>query len=98
MKKFIKEKYADLILQLCAHYKNTKPKATGRTALAVNRSMETLDKYSCYILGMGYMVDTEDIPFLKEYILSLCGKNLFSDAMLADVMEYLSFVEREDVF
>ena len=98
MKKFIKEKYADLVLQLCAHYKNSNPKATGRTALAVNRSMETLDKYSCYILGMGYMVATEDIPFLKEYILSLRGEDVFSEQMLADVVEYLSFIEREDVF
>ena len=98
MKKFIKEKYADLVLQLCAHYKNSNPKATGRTALAVNRSMETLDKYSCYILGMGYMVDTEDIPFLKEYILSLRGENVFSEQILTDVVEYLSVVEREDVF
>ena len=98
MKKFIKEKYADLVLQLCAHYKNSNLKATGRTALAVNRSTETLDKYSCYILGMGYMVDTEDIPFLKEYILSLRGENVFSEQMLTDVVEYLSFVEREDVF
>ena len=98
MKKFIKEKYADLVLQLCAHYKNSNPKATGRTALAVNRSMETLDKYSCYILGMGYMVDTEDIPFLKEYILSLRGENVFGEQILTDVVEYLSVVEREDVF
>ena len=60
--------------------------------------METLDKYSCYILGMGYMVDTDDIPFLKEYILSLKGENVFSDQVLADVCEYLSFIEREDVF
>ena len=98
MKKFIKEKYADLILQICAHYKNTFPHSTDRTAKAVNSSLETLDKYSCYILGMGYMVDTDDIPLLKEYILSLKGENVFSDQVLIDVCEYLSYIEREDVF
>ena len=99
MKKYIKEKYADLLLQICAEYKNTNRENTGRMALAVNRSLETLDKYSCYILGMGFMVDTDDIPFLKEYITSLVDSGaVFSAPVLKDVYEYLSFMEREDVF
>ena len=99
MKKYIKENYADLVLQICAHYKNTHPKSADRTSQAVDRSLGTLDKYSCYILGMGYMVDTEDIPFIKEYInLLIDSKDLFSGEKLADVYEYLSFIEREDVF
>ena len=99
MKKFIKEKYADRILQICAQYKNTFPASTDRMAQAVNRSLETLDKYSCYILGMGYMVDTEDVPFLKEYIQQLVDKKeVFSRDILMDVYDYLSLIEREDVF
>ena len=99
MKKFIKEKYADLLLQICAQYVNANPNATGRTAQAVARSMETMDKYSCYILGMGYMVDTQDIPYLKEYIqLLMNDKGLLEEGQLAEVYSYLSLIEREDVF
>lgn len=99
MKKFITEKYADLILQVCTHYKNTFPDSTDRTAKAVNNSLDTLDKYSYYILGMGYMVETDDIPYLKEYITTLIeSREVASWEKLADVCEYLSYIEREDVF
>ncbi len=99
MKKFIKEKYADRLLQLCSHYKNTHPDSCDRLTQAVERSLGTLDKYSYYILGMGYMVETEDIPYIKQYIMCLKEKSeMFSADVLTDLYEYLSFVEREDVF
>ncbi len=99
MKKFIEEKYADLVLQVCSHYKNSFPASTDRTAQAVQRSLGILDKYSCYILGMGYMLETEDIPYLKEYITELAKENqLFKTDVLEKINDYLSFVEREDVF
>ena len=99
MKKFIKEKYADILLQICCEYRNTHPTAGDRMAQAVERSLGTLDKYSNYILGMGYMVETEDIPYLKEYIVTLeKGEKLFSRDLLADTYRYLTEMEREDVF
>ena len=99
MKKFIKEKYADILLQICCEYRNTHPTADDRTAQAVDRSLGTLDKYSNYILGMGYMVETEDIPYLKEYLLQLKkDEQMFSQDVLADTYRYLSEIEREDVF
>ena len=99
MKKFIKEKYADLILQVCTHYKNTFPHSIDRMAKAVNNSLDTLDKYSCYILGMGYMIDTDDIPYIKEYIATLIKNGTEANSeKLADICEYLSYIEREDVF
>ena len=99
MKKFIKEKYADILLQICSEYKNTHSTAGDRMAQAVDRSLETLDKYSNYILGMGYMVETEDIPYLKEYLLQLKkDEQMFSQDVLADTYRYLSEMERKDVF
>ena len=96
MKKFIKEKYADILLQICCEYKNTHPTSMDRMAQAVDRSLETLDKYSNYILGMGYMVETEDIPYLKEYIRSIKGQsNVFGDDILTDTEVYLSEIENK---
>ena len=69
-----------------------------RTAQAVDRSLGTLDKYSNYILGMGYMVETEDIPYLKEYICELKKSDVFPSEVLCDTYDYLSLMEREDVF
>lgn len=99
MKKFIKEKYADILLQICCEYENTHPTAGDRMAQAVERSLGTLDKYSNYILGMGYMIETEDIPYLKEYIVELeKDEKLFSRQVLTDTHRYLAEKEREDVF
>ena len=99
MKKFITENYADLILQVCAHYKNNFPHVKDRTAQAVDNSLDTLDKYSYYILGMGYMIETDDIPYLKAYITTLIeSREVAHWEKLADVREYLSYIEREDVF
>ena len=68
MKKFIQEKYADMLLQICTDYVNRHTYDHSPLAQAVNRALETLDKYSYYILGMGYMLYVEDIKYLREYI------------------------------
>ncbi len=68
MKKFIQEKYADMLLQICTDYVNRHPYDHSPLAQAVSRALETLDKYSYYILGMGYMLYVEDIKYLREYI------------------------------
>ncbi len=94
MKKFVKEKYADILLQLCSEYKNRHPLDTDSLTQAADRALETLDKYSCYILGMGYMLHVEDVPQLTECINSLKGQGTgFSDAVLADTVEYLKQLE-----
>ena len=96
MKKFIKEEYADIILNICTDYKNTNPTAGGRLTLAVNRALETLDKYSNYILGMGYMLHCEDMPILKDYIESLAGQtSAFDDDILGATAEYLAEMENK---
>lgn len=61
---------------------------------AVNRALETLDKYSFYILGMGYMLYVSDIPLLKEYLNGLKGQgSAFSDDIIDDVLNYLTETE-----
>ena len=96
MKKFIKEEYADIILRICTDYKNRYPNTNGKLPLAINRALETLDKYSNYILGMGYMLHAEDMPILKEYIESLIEQGTaFGDDMLAATAEYLTEMENK---
>ena len=87
MKKFIKEKYADIILQICTDYLNRH--AGGEMSSAAGRALETLDKYSYYILGMGYMLHTEDIPQLKQCVLLAGKEDRFDSAVLNDVYSYL---------
>ena len=94
MKKFVKEKYADIILQLCCEYKNRHSADTDRYTQAADRALETLDKYSNYILGMGYMLHMEDVPYLIRCIHSLKGQGTgFSDAVLEETAEYLKQLE-----
>lgn len=94
MKRFISEKYADILLQLCADFKNRYPEEEGPLSQAVNRALETLDKYSFYILGMGYMLYESDIPLLKEYLNGLKGRgSAFSDCIIDDVLNYLTETE-----
>ena len=89
-------KYADIILRICTDYKNRYPNTNGKLSLAINRALETLDKYSNYILGMGYMLHAEDMPILKEYIESLIGQETaFGDDMLAATAEYLTEMENK---
>ena len=96
MKKFIKEEYADIILRICTDYKNRYPDTAGKLPMAINRALETLDKYSNYILGMGYMLHAEDMPILKDYIESLTGQGTaFGDDMLAATAEYLTEMENK---
>ena len=91
MKKFIKEEYADIILRICTDYKNRYPQRESELAQAVNRALETLDKYSNYILGMGYMLHLEDMSLLTDYIHSLKGQvSIFSDDVLSATAEYLN--------
>ena len=88
MKKFVQEKYADAILQLCTGYKNKYPSTDNRTSQAVSRALETLDKYSYYILGMGYMLHVEDIKYLREYVSTLDVEKI-GDIPVANLNEYL---------
>ena len=94
MKKFVKEKYADIILQLCSEYKNRHPSDDDCMTRAADSALETLDKYSCYILGMGYMLHMEDVPCLIKCIDSLKGQGTaFTDDILEDTAEYLRQLE-----
>ena len=94
MKKFIKEKYANIILQICTDYKNNHREENSLLSRAVDRALETLDKYSFYILGMGYMLYMEDLPVLKDYISSMKGQDTgISDSLLEETVEYLEKLE-----
>ncbi len=94
MKKFVQEKYADMLLQICADYKNRYPDRNDRTSQAVDRALETLDKYSYYILGMGYMLHVEDIKYLVEYIFSLKTDDKQAADTLAELCAYLTELEK----
>lgn len=98
MKKFIKEKYADLILQICTDHKNRKAADNGRITVAVDRALETLDKYSNYILGMGYMLHMEDVPYLKQCVQLAIKDGRFTLDMLDDVYRYLEYIETDGVY
>ncbi len=94
MKKFVQEKYADMLLQICTDYKNKYPQTRGGLANAVDHALETLDKYSYYILGMGYMLHVEDIKYLREYISGLKTDNKHSADELAQLNSYLAELEK----
>ena len=98
MKKFIKEKYADLILQICTDYKNRNPVSDDKITAAVDRALETLDKYSNYILGMGYMLHMEDVPYLKQCVQLAIKDGRFTLDMLDDVYRYLEYIETDGVY
>ena len=94
MKKFVEEKYADIVLQLCSEYKNRHPLDTDSLAQATDRALETLDKYSYYILGMGYMLHLEDVPRLTQCIDSLKGQGTgIPDEVMEDTVQYLKQLE-----
>ncbi|MBR4035907.1 MAG: hypothetical protein IKJ05_04155 [Oscillospiraceae bacterium] len=92
MKKFVKEKYADMLLQICTDYVNRYPASQGRLSQAVNRALETLDKYSYYILGMGYMLYVEDIKYLREYISGIDSPE--NKSALEELDAYLATLEK----
>lgn len=94
MKKFVQEKYADMLLQICTDYKNRYPDRNNRTSQAVDRALETLDKYSYYILGMGYMLHVEDVKYLNEYISGLETDDKHSADALAGLCTYLAELEK----
>lgn len=72
MKKFVDKQYTDIILQLARKYKNENPSmAGGRVYCAMDKTLETMDKYVANINGMGYMMYTESIECMLEYIATL---------------------------
>lgn len=69
MKKFVNKKYTDIILQLARKYKNENSSmAGGRVYCAMDRTLETMDKYVANINGMGYMMYSDSIECMLEYI------------------------------
>jgi len=91
MKKFVDERYADIILQLARKYKNENSSEEGdRVYSAMSRTLETMDKYVANINRMGYMMYTDSISAMVDYIELLlnadCG---FDSGVLQRVYNYL---------
>ena len=74
-KKFIERKYADTILQLAWKFKHENPDMKNTPAYsAMDRTLETMDKYVAYINNMGFMMYEISIFHMAEYIGQLTGK------------------------
>ena len=92
MKKFVDKKYTDIILQLAWKYKNENPSlAGGGVYCAMDKTLETMDKYVANINGMGYMMYTESIDCMLEYITTLVNTGCeFTYSELQRVYDHLS--------
>ncbi len=68
-KKFIDEKYADIILVLAHKFinENTDKKGTWQFA-RMEKTLETMDKYWAYINRMGFMMHQKSMEAMIEYI------------------------------
>ncbi len=91
MKKYVDEKYADIILQLAWKYINENPSQKGsRLYSAMGRTLETMDKYVANINRMGYMMYTDSISAMMDYICLLADTDCGVDSdMLQRVYNHL---------
>ncbi len=68
-KKFIDEKYADIILVLAHKYINENPDKKGTERFfRMEKTLETMDKYWAYINRMGFMMYEKSIEAMIEYL------------------------------
>lgn len=90
-KRYIPEKYADDILQLAWKYKNENPDQKGwRMYEAMDRTLETMDKYAALINNMGYMMYKGSVLYMAEYIDCLLeNESGFSKNKLSEIRDYL---------
>lgn len=91
MKKYVDERYADIILQLAHKYQNENPSDKGgQVYSAMDKTLETMDKYTAHINRMGYMMHRESIYTMLEYIRGLIVSGCeFSAEELRQVYSYL---------
>lgn len=69
MKKYVGKEYADIVLQLAWKYRNENYTAgSGRMHNAMCRTLETMDKYAANINRMGYMMYSDSVECMLEYI------------------------------
>ena len=88
-KRYIDEKYADVIMQLAAHYRNTHT-AADPLAFAMDRALETMDSYVAYINNLGYTMYEISIEAMIEYTGSLLDSQTAFDAeTLTEIKGYL---------
>ncbi|MBR5873245.1 MAG: hypothetical protein IKY90_00750 [Oscillospiraceae bacterium] len=90
MKKFIKEEYADIILQMAQQYITNHPEEKGREAyIAMEKTLETMDMYVAWINNMGFMMHRDSIEYMIAYIQSANGSLTFPKEKLEEIRSYL---------
>ena len=91
MKKYVDEKYAVIILQLAHKYQNENSSCRGGAVYAaMDRTLSTMDIYTANINRMGYMMYTDSIAVMLDYIPGLVQQGCeFSTAELLSLYDYL---------
>ncbi|MBR5521664.1 MAG: hypothetical protein IKU54_06680 [Oscillospiraceae bacterium] len=92
MKKHVDKEYADIILQLAWKYKNENPAMKGgRVYSAMDRTLETMDKYVANINRMGYRMYDESVVCMLEYLATQTENNSwFTASELQRVRDHLT--------
>ena len=88
-KKYIDRKYADTIMQLASHYRNTHP-AGSSLSFGMDRTLETMDSYVAFINNMGYTMYEISIETMIKYIDEIKHTpGRFSPVELEELQKYL---------
>ncbi len=95
-KRFIEEKYADILLVLAHKFINENPDKKDTAGFkAMEKTLETMDKYWAYINRMGFMMYEASIQAMKEYLKELAvGECEYTPRQLTELSAYLETVRR----
>lgn len=89
-KRYIEEKYADMIMQLAAKYRNTHT-ADHPLSFAMDRALETMDSYVAFINNMGFTMYEISIKAMIEYIDEILVEDVsFDKELMLEIRAYLS--------